>query len=116
MGDVLRQVDAPATGRSVALLNGTAGETENATMPPEVEGLSHQFIYSVYAQGISGVFVWAALILTCVQVRVRTVLPWLDVLMNIHVQMDHMYPNEVGLSRSGKYTNIGFGNVEASLF
>ena len=82
MDDVLRKEEAPATGQSVALLNGTAEETENATMPPEVEGLSHQFIYSVYAQGISGVFVWAALILTCVQVRVHTVLPWVDVLIS----------------------------------
>ena len=40
----------------------------NATM----EGLSHQFIYSIYAQGVSGVFVWVALILTCVQVHTHT--------------------------------------------
>ena len=41
----------------------------NATME---EGLSHQFIYSIYAQGVSGVFVWVALILTCVQVHTHT--------------------------------------------
>lgn len=52
-----------ATLVSVVNQNETA---ENTTMEPE--GLSHQFIYSVYARGISGVFVWAALILTCVQV------------------------------------------------
>ena len=41
----------------------------NATIPAMSEGLSHQFIYSVYAQIVSGFFVWIALILTCLQVR-----------------------------------------------
>lgn len=47
---------------SVALLNGTV---ENVTM---TERLSHQFIYSVYARGVSGIFVWTALIVTSFQV------------------------------------------------
>ena len=50
---------------SAVLLNGTPG---NVTLPAMSEGLSHQFIYSVYAQIVSGLFVWAALILTCIQV------------------------------------------------
>ena len=41
----------------------------NATIPAMSEGLSHQFIYSIYAQIVSGFFVWIAFILTCLQVR-----------------------------------------------
>ena len=67
-------------GRRVRVMDGilSVRETEsavfqnetpgNATMPAS-EGLSHQFIYSVYALIVSGIFVWAALILTSVQVR-----------------------------------------------
>ena len=55
-------LDAGETGESAVSRNETLG---NAT---SMEGLSHQFIYSVYAQAVSGVFVWIALILTCVQV------------------------------------------------
>lgn len=63
MGDVLTEGAGERAGESVAL-NETA---ENTTMPLE-ESLSHQFIGSVYAQGISGVFVWTALIVTSFQV------------------------------------------------
>ena len=67
MGDVLTQRDGATVEEvSVALENVTANATaENATAMP----LSHQFIYSVYAQGTSGVFVWAALLFTCFQVH-----------------------------------------------
>lgn len=61
MGDVLTPRDV---GENVAAPNETA---DNATMPPE--RLSHLFIYSVYAQTTSGIFVWAAIILTCIQVH-----------------------------------------------
>ena len=64
MGDTVIPGGEERVGESVALLNKT---TENETMP-----LSHQFIYSVYAQGTSGVFVWTALILTCFQVLYPT--------------------------------------------
>ncbi|CAI8051357.1 Transmembrane protein 184B [Geodia barretti] len=40
----------------------------NATIPAMSEGLSHQFIYSIYAQIVSGFFVWIAFILTCLQI------------------------------------------------
>ena len=68
MGDVLTQRDgATVEEETVALENVTAenATAENATAMP----LTHQFIYSVYAQGTSGVFVWAALIFTCFQVH-----------------------------------------------
>lgn len=61
MGDVLTPRDG---GENVVAPNETA---DNATMPPE--RLSHLFIYSVYAQTTSGIFVWAAIILTCIQVH-----------------------------------------------
>ena len=48
---------------SAGVLNGTV---ENVTM---TERLSHQFIYSIYARGVSGIFVWTALIVTSFQVQ-----------------------------------------------
>lgn len=63
MGDVLTPRDGGQVGENVVGLNETA---DNATMPPE--RLSHLFIYSVYAQATSGLFVWAAIILTSIQV------------------------------------------------
>lgn len=63
MGDVLTLREGGEVGENAAALNETA---ENATMPPE--RLSHLFIYSVYAQTVSGLFVWAAIIITCMQV------------------------------------------------
>ena len=41
-------------------------EAENVTMT-----LSRLFIYSVYAQGTSGIFVWTALLVTCFQVKTK---------------------------------------------
>lgn len=43
--------------------NGTEEVGENITMT-----LSRQFIYSVYALGTSGIFVWTALLVTCFQI------------------------------------------------
>ena len=74
MGDVLTQRDGTTVEEeSVALQNVTEANAtdENATAMP----LSHQFIYSAYAQGTSGVFVWAALIFTCFQVHTYCRLP-----------------------------------------
>ena len=67
MEDVLTSEEAPSSGESVAFQNGT---TENATM---AESVAYQFIHSVYALGISGIFVWSALILACFQVHVMYV-------------------------------------------
>lgn len=64
MEDVLGSEEVPTSAETVSLQNGT---TENVTMS---EGLAAQFIHSVYAVAISGVFVWSALILTCFQVGV----------------------------------------------
>lgn len=66
---MLTSAEAPTTGESVTLQNETA---ENATMLIS-EGIVDQFIHSVYAVGISGIFVWTALILTSFQVSVTCV-------------------------------------------
>lgn len=42
--------------------------TPGLNLSNETIGMEDDFIYSIYAKGISGVFAWSALFLTCFQV------------------------------------------------